>query len=151
MKMLEVQFAELKEKIVAAEVAKGFSEAAAETAIKDAGVFQGETIEQRLSQLKKHALKIGITESGRPARVMRKNGSAFNEGAKVDREGRILHYMESGFKYREACFMIGETPKGDVKQPASITEAFTAKWKKYAPWLSESDARTLGELGKSPE
>ena len=110
--------------------------------------------EKTLSAINKYSKSKGFQESvemRESRRIERKNGSqSFSENSTPDRDARILHYMESGFGYREACFMIGEHPKGDVKQPASITEAFVAKWKKYAPWLSESDAKTLAERGKSP-
>jgi hypothetical protein len=151
MKMLEVQFAELKENIVAAEVKKGFSEAAAQTAITDAGVYKGETIEQRLSELKKYAKKVGITESGRPARIQRKNGSAINEAGTEDRVQSYMRKMNLNF--REASIVCGlPDPGPHAKQPAAFTESLVKAWKDYCGGLiSESDARTLAERGISPE
>jgi hypothetical protein len=153
MKSVEELLEMERQRYIADQTKKGFNEGAILTTWKES-VMVADTVEHKLSNAKKLNSKAGIKESApisESRRIERKNGTAINEGAKADRDGRILHYMESGFNYREACFMIGETPKGDVKQPVSITEAFTAKWKKYAPWLSESDARTLAERGKSPE
>ena len=147
MKALETQYCELKEKIVAAEVAKGFSEAAIETTIKEA--VKADSIEQRLSLLQKHAKKVGITESGRPARVERKNGTAISESVKED---RVHSYMRK-FKmtFREATVMTGgKDPGPNAKQPAAFTEALVARWKKSNKWISEADAKTLAEKGIEP-
>jgi hypothetical protein len=147
MKSLEAQYCELKERIVAAEVAKGFSEAAIESTIKEA--VKGETIEERLGRLQKHAKKIGITES-RPARVERKNGTAINE---AEPEDRVHSYMRK-FKmtFREATVMTGgKDPGPNAKQPAAFTESLVKAWKKSNKWISEADARTLAEKGISPE
>jgi hypothetical protein len=86
------------------------------------------------------------------SRIKRNNGSSqFSENDIKSRDERIVHFMESGgLNYREACFMIGETPERDAKQPASITESISKRWKKYAPWLSEKDSRTLAEKGLIP-
>jgi hypothetical protein len=145
MKSLEAQYCELKEKIVAAEVAKGFSEAAAETTIKEA--VKGETIEERLGRLQKHAKKVGITES---RKIERKNGTAINESVKED---RVHSYMRK-FKmtFREATVMTGGVDPGpNAKQPAAFTESLVKAWKEYSPWITEADARTLAEKGISPE
>ena len=145
MKALETQYAELKEKIVAAEVAKGFSEAAVETSIKETAT--GETIEERLGRLQKHAKKIGITES---RRIERKNGSAINEAVKEDRVHRAMRTHKMNF--REATiFTGGKDPGPSAKTPAAFTESLVKAWKKYSPWISEADARTLAEKCISPE
>ena len=149
MKMLEVQLAELKEVVIAAEVKAGFSEAAAQTAWKDA-MSGDKSVEQKLSIAKEKAKKLGITESGRPARVMRKNGSAFNEAA--TEEDRVQRYMKKGFTLRESYVMCGlKDPGPKAKQPAAFTESLVEAWKKYCPGLTESDYRTLSERGISPE
>jgi hypothetical protein len=150
MKMLEVQFVELKEKIIAAEVAKGFSEAAAGTALKDAGVFKGETIEERLSNLKKHAKKVGLTESGRPARVKRNNG-AFVEGSD---EGRVERAMRvHKMTIREASIFCGLGDPGPrAKPPANFNEGLRDRWKKHMGGLiSESDLDQLVERQIEPK
>jgi hypothetical protein len=148
MKALETQYAELKEKIVAAEVKKGFSESAVETTIKE--TITGETIEEKLGRLQKYAKKVGITESGRPARVERKNGSAINEAGTED---RIQKYMKKGFTLRESYVMCGlKDPGPKAKQPAAFTESLIKAWDKYCGGLiSEADCRTLAEKGISPE
>jgi hypothetical protein len=145
MKSLEAQYCELKEKIVAAEVAKGFSEAAVETTIKE--TVTGETIEERLGRLQKHAKKVGITES---RKIERKNGSAINEAAKEDRVQRAMRVHKMSF--REATIFCGGKDVGpNAKTPAAFTESLVKAWKKYSPWISEADARTLAEKGISPE
>ena len=50
-------------------------------------------VEQQLSIAKEKAKKLGITESGRPIRVQRKNGSAINEAAKEDRVQLYMRKM----------------------------------------------------------
>lgn len=147
MKSLEAQYCELKEKIVATEVAKGFSEAAIETTIKEA--VKADTVEQRLSLLKKHADKVGIKESGRPAKVERKNGTAINEGAKEDRVHRAMRVHKMSI--REASIFCGlKDPGPNAKQPAAFTEALVARWKKSNKWITEADANTLAEKGIEP-
>ena len=93
---------------------------------------------------------VTITES---RKIDRKNGGRqnFSEADSKSRDEQILTVMQdSRFNYRDACYVIGEKPERDVKQPASITEAISARWKKYSPWISEKDARTLAEMGKLP-
>lgn len=111
-----------------------------------------ETEEKFLSDIKSicEASGVTITES---KRIDRKNGGRqnFSEADSKSRDERILTVMQdSRFNYRDACYVIGEKPERDVKQPASITEAISARWKKYSPWISEKDARTLAEMGKLP-
>jgi len=147
MKSLEAQYCELKEKIVAAEVAKGFSEATIETTIKE--TITGETIEERLGRLQKHAKKVGITESSRPARIERKNGTAINEAAKEDRVQRAMRVHRMSI--REASIFCGlKDPGPNAKQPAAFTEALVARWKKSNKWITEADAKTLAEKGIEP-
>ncbi len=148
MKMLEVQFAELKEKIVAAEVAKGFAESVVESTIKE--TITGATIEEKLSRLQKHAKKVGLTESGRPARVQRKNG-AFVEGSN---EGRVESYMRK-FKmsFREASIFCGEKDPGPNTKPSkNFNEGLRDRWKKHMGGLiSESDLNQLVERQIEPK
>lgn len=148
MKSLEAQLAELKETIIPAEVKAGFSEAAAQSGWKDA--MSGKSVEQQLSIAKEKAKKLGISESRK--KVTRNNGSSqFSENDTKSRDERVIHFMESGsMNYREACYLIGETPERDAKQTESITESIAKRWKKYAPWLSNKDARTLAEKGLIP-
>jgi hypothetical protein len=148
MKSLEAQYCELKEKVIAAEVAKGFSEAAAETTIKE--TVTGETIEERLGRLQKYAKKLNVvTESSRPARVERKNGTAINEGTKEDRIHRAMRVHKMSF--REASILCGlKDPGPNAKQPAAFTEALVARWKKSNKWISEADALTLATKGIEP-
>jgi hypothetical protein len=146
MKALETQYAELKEKIVAAEVAKGFTEAAVETTIKE--TITGATIEERLGRLQKHAKKVGIKESA--PRVQRKNGAAINEAATEDRVQRAMRLHK--FSFREATIFCGlKDPGPNAKQPAALTESLVEAWEKYCPGLTKSDYRTLAERGISPE
>jgi hypothetical protein len=147
MKSLEAQYCELKEKIVVAEVAKGFSEAAVETTIKEA--VKGETIEERLGRLQKYAKKLNVvTESGRPARVKRNNG-AFVEGSDEGRVERAMRVHHMGF--REASIFCGlKDPGPNAKTPAAFTEALVARWKKSNKWISEADALTLAEKRIEP-
>jgi hypothetical protein len=148
MKSLEAQYCELKEKIVAAEVAKGFSEAAVETTIKEA--VKGETIEERLGRLQKHAKKLNVvTESGRPARVERKNGTAINEAAKEDRVERAMRIHRLSFR-ASSIFCGLPDPGPSAKTPAAFIEARAARWKKANKWISEADAKTLAEKGIEP-
>lgn len=145
MKSLEAQYVELKEKVIAAEVAKGFSEAAVETTIKEA--VKADTIEERLSRLQKHAKKVGISES---VRVKRNNGSAINEAAKEDRVQRAMRLHKMNF--REATIFTGGVDPGPrAKTPAAFTESLFQAWKKYSAAISDADARTLAEKGVSPE
>jgi hypothetical protein len=147
MRSLEAQLAELKEVIIAAEVKSGFSEAAAQTAWKDA-MSGDKPVEQQLSIAKEKAKKLGINEAGRPERVQRKNGTAINEGVKED---RVQSYMKKGFTLRESYVMCGlKDPGPSAKIPAAFTESLVNAWKKYAR-LSDADARTLAEKGISPE
>jgi hypothetical protein len=147
MKMLEVQLAELKEVVIAAEVKAGFTKEAAQTAWKDA-MSGNKPVEQQLSIAKEKAKKLGITESGRPIRVQRKNGSAINEAGTED---RVQKYMKKGFTLRESYVMCGmKDPGPSAKLPASFVEGLAAKWKKYAR-ISEADALTLASRGISPE
>jgi hypothetical protein len=98
-------------------------------------------------------IKLICESSGVKPEVKRNNGGrqTITETNTATRDQRIVHFMEgSRLSYREACYMIGERPDRDAKQPASITESLIAKWKKYAPWISEKDARTLAEMGKLP-
>jgi hypothetical protein len=112
--------------------------------------------EKTLSAINKYSKSKGfkesfeIRESGK--KITRNNGSGhFTENDSKSRDERIVHFMEGNrMNYREACFMIGETPDRDAKQPESINESLIAKWKKYAPWLSTKDARTLAEKGLIP-
>jgi hypothetical protein len=112
--------------------------------------------EKTLSAINKYSKSKGfkesveIRESGK--KITRNNGSSREiTETSVSRDERILHVMaDSRFSYREACFLIGETPERDAKQPASITESIAKRWKKYAPWISTKDANTLAEMGKLP-
>jgi len=110
--------------------------------------------EKTLSAINKYSKSKGFKESVeiRESRITRNNGSSqFTENNTKSRDERVIRFMESGsMNYREACFLIGETPERDAKQPASITESLIAKWKKYAPWITEKDARKLAEMGKTP-
>ncbi len=107
-----------------------------------------ETEEKFLSDIK------SICEaSGVKLKIDRKNGGRqnFSEADSKSRDEQILTVMQdSRFNYRDACYVIGEKPERDVRQPASITEAIGARWKKHSPWISEKDARTLAEMGKLP-
>lgn len=99
-----------------------------------------------LSLKKKHNIK----ES---RKIDRKNGGRqdFSENDSKTHDEHILAFMgDPRLSWREAAYLLGETPERDAKQPASITEAIIAKWKKYSPWISEKDARTLAEMGKLP-
>jgi hypothetical protein len=150
MKMLEVQLAELKEVIIAADVKAGFTEAAAMTAWKDA-MSGDKSVEQQLSIATERAKKLGITESGRPARVQRKNGSAINESTKD--EGRVQLYLKKGFTVRESYIMCGLPDPGPAaKTPVAFTESLFKAWKDYCGgFISDADARTLANRGISPE
>ncbi len=150
MKMLEVQLAELKEVVIAAEVKAGFTEAAAQTAWKDA-MSGDKSVEQQLSIAKEKAKKLGITESGRPIRVQRKNGSsAINEAGTEDRVQRVMRLHKMTF--RESSIFCGlPDPGPSAKTPAAFTESLVDAWKKYCPGLSESDYQTLASKGISPE
>jgi len=144
--VLEAQYCELKEKIVVHEVAKGFSEAAVETTIKETAT--GATIEERLGRLQKHAKKVGIKESA--PRVQRKNGTGINESASEDRVQRAMKLHK--FSFREATiFCGGKDPGPSAKTPAAFTEALVTKWKKYCGGLTEQEYRQLAEKGISPE
>src|SRR5580692_12081237 len=122
MKSLEAQYCELKEKIVAAEVAKGFSEAVAETTIKENS--PGSTIEERLGRLQKYAKKVGIT------RVQRKNGSAINEAGSEDRVQATMR--KHSMSFREATiFCGGKDPGPKAKAPNAFIEARVERLKKY--------------------
>jgi hypothetical protein len=147
MKSLEAQYCELKEKIVAAEVAKGFSESAIETTIKE--TITGETIEERLGRLQKHAKKVGLNESGRPAKVERKNGSSINEAAKEDRVERAMRIHRMSFR-QSSIFCGLPDPGPSAKTPAAFIEARAARWKKSNKWISEADALSLATKGIEP-
>jgi hypothetical protein len=103
-----------------------------------------------LSLKKKHNIK-----ESQSRKIDRKNGGCqdFSEAnTTMTRDERVLHFMGESYhlNYREACYMIGERPERDAKQPASITEAIIAKWKAYLPCISAQDARTLAERGVQP-
>jgi hypothetical protein len=148
MKPLETQYAELKSKIVAAEVAKGFAESVVESTIKE--TITGATIEEKLSRLQKHAKKVGLTESGRPARILRKNG-AFAEGSD---EGRVERAMRvHKMTIREASIFCGlDDPGPRAKSPKNFNEGLRDRWKKYMGGLiSESDLDQLVERQIEPK
>lgn len=154
MKSVEEQLEIERQKYITAETKKGFSEGAILTVWKES-VMNADTVEHKLSKAKKLNSKAGMSESApitESRRVTRNNGSqVITENNTKSRDERVIHFMESGaMNYREACFLIGEKPEAGEKQPASITESIIAKWKKYAPWLSLKDCRTLAEMGKLP-
>jgi hypothetical protein len=139
--LLEVE----RQKYIADQTKKGFTEAAILTTWKES-VMIADTVEHKLSNAKK--LTKDITESSR--RVQRKNGSAINEAGTED---RIQSYMRKmNLNFRESSILCGlPDPGPHAKQPASFTESLVKAWEKYCPGLTKSDYRTLAERGISPE
>ena len=154
MKSVEEQLENERQNYILDQRKKSFSEAAILTAWKEAVMVEGSSVEEKLSRAKKLTASVGIKESHEireSRRIDRKNGSGtFTENNTVSRDERIMSYMKESISYREACFMLGENPERGAKQPASITEAIIAAWKKYTPWISEKDARSLAERGVQP-
>lgn len=154
MKGVEEQLEIERQKYITAETKKGFNEAAILTVWKES-VMNADTVEHKLSKAKKLNSTAGISESApitESRKITRNNGSQIvTENDSKSRDERIVHFMEGNrMNYTEACYMIGEKPEAGEKQPASITESIITKWRKYAPWLSLKDARTLAEMGKLP-
>jgi hypothetical protein len=153
MKSVEEQLEVERQKYIADQTKKGFNEAAILTTWKES-VMNVDTVEHKLSNAKKLNSKAGIKESApisesRP-RVERKNGTGITESVEED---RVHHYMRvHKMTFREATIMTGgDDPGPNAKQPAAFTESLVTAWKEYAPWISESDAKTLAEKGISPE
>jgi hypothetical protein len=142
MKSLEQQFVEIKSALLDKRLCveadlKKFTEA--------------ETMEERLSGLKKYAATKGITESGRP-RILRKNGSAIREADSIftAEESRIENRMiRTGEDYRTAhCHITGSKPLPvGTKEPAKFTEARKERLKKAYKGvrISEQDFNAMAE------
>jgi hypothetical protein len=112
-----------------------------------------ETEEIFLSKVKELCEESGVKlKESKP--IVRNNGGRqnFSEADTNSRDERLLCYMGESYRmnYREALYMLGETPGRDAKPPASLIEAIVAKWKEYSPWISDQDARKLAEMGKLP-
>jgi hypothetical protein len=150
MKSCEEQLETERQNYIIDQRKKGFNEAAILTTWKES-VMNADTVEHRLSKAKK--LNSNIKESApitESRRIERKNGTAINESTSEDRVLRTMRKHKMSF--RESSILCGlPDPGPNAKQPAAFTEALVAKWKKYNRFISESDARTLAELGKSPE
>jgi hypothetical protein len=146
MKSVEEQLEIERQKYIADQTKKGFTEAAILTTWKES-VMGAATVEHKLSNAKKLTSKT-ITESGRPARIKRNNG-AFVEGSG---EGRVETYMRvHKMSFREATvFCGGKDPGPNAKQPAAFTESLVTAWEKYCPGLKESEYRMLAEKGIQP-
>jgi hypothetical protein len=148
MKSVEEQLEIERQKYIAAETKKGFNEAAILTTWKES-VMKADTVEHKLSNAKKLTSKI-ITESGRPAKIARKNG-AFVEGSD---EGRVESYMRKHrVSFREATIMTGGDDPGPSRKPSTaFNEALRGRWKKHMGGLiSESDLDQLVERQIEPK
>ena len=106
--------------------------------------------EKTLSAVNKYAAGKGWTESGR--KVVRNNGSGFNESAVTDLDERISKHMkDTGASYREShIFLTGNDCGRDKVQPKSFTESLAEKWRKYAPFLREDEVQQLATRGVQP-
>jgi hypothetical protein len=108
------------------------------------------TMEQRLSELKKYAAGKGITES---KKIVRNNGRGSVEITESDKKTeRVQQYMKKArCSFREASIaLFGTDPGKDAKLPDTVIAERAAKWRKYAPTISEQEAMTLALKGIEP-
>ncbi len=147
MKSIETQLEEVRESIFAAETLKGFSEDASRTGWNDR-MKSAASVEEKLSIAKKHAASLNIKES--KPRVHRNNGSGVSITESEANDQRVRSYMKKvGVNFREASVICG-LPDPGPREPKSMIEARRDSWKKYAPFLSESECQTLAERGVEP-
>jgi hypothetical protein len=83
--------------------------------------------------------------------IRRNNGpSVVTESTDEDRVQRAMRIHKMSF--REATIFCGDKDPGPgAKTPAAFTESLVKAWKEYAPWIKETDARTLAQRGISPD
>lgn len=139
MKSLEAQFVEIKSALLD-------GKKCVEADLTPFTAFP--TMEQRLSELKKYAAGKGITES---KKIVRNNGRSV-EISESDKNAERVRHCQKKFKVtlREAHILCGLKDPGSNVESAVVIAERAARWKKYAPGLSEQDYRTLAEKGIEP-
>jgi hypothetical protein len=107
------------------------------------------TMEQRLSELKKYAAGKGITES---KKIVRNNGRSVEISESDKKSQRVQQYMKKArCSFREASIaLFGTDPGKDAKVPDTVIAERAAKWRKYAPTITEQEATTLALKGIEP-
>jgi len=104
--------------------------------------------EKTLSAINKYAAGKGFQESTH--RVVRNNGAQNLSKSVTDRVARTAKEMHCSI--REASIFLGLPDPGPSEQqstPSAVSE-LAARWRKYSPFLSESDCQTLARKGVTP-
>jgi hypothetical protein len=133
-----------------------FSEAA--SAAKRAGVdvtpfLTGGSVEQRYNRLNEHLVTKGITikESAAP-RIRRNNGRSVEVTESDKNAARVQGTMKKfNCGFREASILCGlPDPGPGAKEQDTVLAERAARWKKYAPTLTETECQNLASRGIEP-
>jgi hypothetical protein len=135
MKSIETMLAETREAVFAAELKKGFSEAATQTAWNDR-MQKCSSVEQKLSVAKKYLASFG---ESRP-RITRNNGSGSFQESDKSVERIQKHIQQTGKSWKEASiFMTGKV----VPEPGNASDELRESWRRYCPALKSHELDTL--------
>jgi hypothetical protein len=142
MKSIPTQIAEARER----NLAKGYTEVQLTEAVKECV-----NEEHRLSVMLSLEKKKPVAESGRQ-RIERKNGTGTVEMTESDKSAERVRNYQKKFKVtlREAHVLCGLKDPGANVESAVVIAERAARWKKYAPGLTEQEYRTLAEKNIEP-
>lgn len=136
MKSIEQQLSEAREAIFAAELKKGFTEAATQTAWNDK-MKSCSSVEQKLSVAKKHLAELGITES---KKIVRNAGSGVVVESDKTTQRIQEHVKRTGKSWTEASiFMTGAV----VADPGDKNSELRESWRRYCPSLRPEEIAAL--------
>jgi len=102
------------------------------------------------AEIRKMCRAAGVTES---KKVVRNNGRGSVEISESDKKSqRVQQYMKKArCSFREASIaLFGTDPGKDAKVPDTVIAERAAKWRKYAPTITEQEATILALKGIEP-